>query len=215
MQTMSDVQPAPADSAEVQLLAHIRRAGRGSVWCAERFGTELPRNSIDQALVRLTHKGILVRIAHGVYYYPTMHPLSGQQQPMLADVLQMLADVGVGPLIPTGATAAALFGLCDAVPTVVQYGGVGVSRTIATSHWTLYVRPIATRAIEGLHPLTAMLIQAMRHIGQAQWTDAHVQLVRRTILKASYERIVEQSVLAPAWMRASMRNLIKAHQDIE
>jgi hypothetical protein len=195
------------ESTEAQVMARVRRAGRGSVWCAERLVLGLPRNAIDQALGRLTSKEQLIRIAHGIYLYPQVHPLLGMQPALLADVLQMYSDIGVGPLIPTGATAAAFFDLCEPEQMVIHYGGVGITRTIATARWTLYIRPVAARAIDGLHPLTAILIQAMRHIGQKHWNSTHTQLLRHRITGTSAAIICDQGALCPAWMRPIITTL--------
>jgi hypothetical protein len=195
------------DSTEAQVLARVRRAGRGSVWCAERLALGLPRNAIDQALGRMTSKRQLTRIAHGIYLYPHIHPLRGTQPPLLADVLDMLLDVATGPLVPTNGTAAAMLGLSDHDHTTYTYGSIGVSRTIVTQWWTLTVRRIAPRGIVGVHGLTAVVIQAMRHIGHAQWNDTCTATLRQHLLPASCALLAEQSGAAPAWMRPVLRGL--------
>ena len=195
------------ESTEAQVLTRVRRAGRGIVWCAERLALGLPRNAIDQALGRMTSKQQLTRIAHGIYLYPHMHPLRGTQPPLLADVLEMLADIGAGPLVPTNETAAAMVGLAHQDHSTYTYGSVGVSRTIVTQWWTLTIRPIAPRGIVGVHALTAVVIQAMRHIGHAQWNDTCTAILRQHLLPASFALLAEQSGVAPAWMRPVLRGL--------
>lgn len=195
------------ESTEAQVLARVRRAGRGSVWCAERLALGLPRNAIDQALGRMTSKQQLTRIAHGIYLYPHVHPLRGMQPVLLADVLEMLSDIGMGPLVPTNGTAAAMVGLSDHDHTTYTYGSVGGSRTIVTQWWTLMVRPIAPRGIVGVHALTAVVIQAMRHVGQAQWDDSQTLLLQHRITDASAAIICNQVALFPAWMRTIIATL--------
>ena len=201
------------ESTEAQVLARVRRAGRGSVWCAERLALAVPRNAIDQALGRMTSKQQLTRIAHGIYLYPHVHPLRGTQPPLLADVLEMLADIGAGPLVPTKGTAAAMVGLAHQDNSTHTYGSVGVSRTIATHWWTLTVRPIAPRSIVGVHQMTALVIQAMRHIGQVHWNDTCTAVLRRHLVPASCALLGEQSGAAPAWMRPILRSLLVPDRD--
>ena len=195
------------ESTEAQVLARVRRAGRGSVWCAERFAPALSRNAIDQALGRMTNKRLLIRIAHGIYLYPNIHPLRGTQPPLLADVLEMLSDIGMGPLVPTNGTAAAMVGLSGHDHTTYTYGSPSGSRTIVTQWWTLNVRPIAPRGIVGVHAFTAVVIQAMRHIGQTQWNDTHTQLLQQSITDASAAILCDQVALFPAWMRTIIATL--------
>jgi len=199
--------PQQTESTEAQVLARVRRAGRGSVWCAERLALGLPRNAIDQALGRMTSKRQLTRIAHGIYLYPHIHPLRGMQPVLLADVLEMLTDIGAGPLVPTNRTAAALVGLTDYDHTTYTYGSIGASRSIVTQWWTLTVRPIAPRGVVGVHALTALVIQAMRHVGQSQWDDSCAAILRQQLLPASRALLAEQSGAAPAWMRPVLRGL--------
>jgi hypothetical protein len=199
--------PQQTESTEAQVLARVRRAGRGSVWCAERLALDLPRNAIDQALGRMTSKRQLTRIAHGIYLYPHVHPLRGMQPVLLTDVLEMLSDIGMGPFVPTNGTAAARVGLSDSDHTTYTYGSVGGSRTIVTQWWTLMVRPIAPRGIVGVHALTAVVIQAMRHIGQTQWNDSHTQLLQHRITDASAAILGDQVALFPAWMRTIIATL--------
>lgn len=199
--------PQQTESTEAQVLARVRRAGRGSVWCAERLALGLPRNAIDQALGRMTSKRQLTRIAHGMYLYPHIHPLRGMQPVLLADVLEMLTDIGAGPLVPTNRTAAALVGLTDYDHTTYTYGSIGASRSIVTQWWTLKVRPIAPRGVVGVHALTALVIQAMRHVGQSQWDDSCAAILRQQLLPASRALLAEQSGAAPAWMRPVLRGL--------
>ena len=201
------------ESTEAQVLARVRRAGRGSVWCAERLALGVPRNAIDQALGRMTSKQQLTRIAHGIYLYPHIHPLRGTQPPLLADVLEMLADIGAGPLVPTNGTAAAMVGLAHQDNSTHTYGSVGVSRTIPTRWWTLTVRPIAPRSIVGVHPMTAVVIQAMRHFGQAHWNDTCTAVLRRHVVPASCALLGEQLGAAPAWMRPILRSLLVPDRD--
>ena len=197
----------PVESIEVQLMARIRRAGRGSVWCAERFGRAFSRNAVDQALLRMAQRQTLVRIAHGVYLYPIPHPLLGIAPATMADVHEMLVAIRGGPVIAYGATAAAQYGFVPADGERYEYAGVGVSRTIVTRWWSMHIRPIAPRFIVGLHPQTAMVIQAMRYIGQKQWNNTHTQLLQHRITDASAATLCDQVALSPAWMRTIIATL--------
>ena len=208
MNSMDEKPIRPVESIETQLMARVRRAGRGSVWCAERFGGAFSRNAVDQALLRITQRQTLVRIAHGVYLYPIPHPLLGIAPATLADVHEMLAAIGVGPLIAVGATAAAHYGLGKSDVHDAEYGGVGVSRTIATRWWTMHIRPIATRFIVGLHPQTAMVIQAMRFIGQENWCEAHSQTLKHKLTAHARKVVAAEASLAPGWMRVIFHGLV-------
>ena len=119
----------------------------------------------------------------------------------------MLAAIRGGPVIAYGATAAAQYGFVLADRERCEYAGIGVSRTIVTRWWTMHIRPIAPRFIVGLHPQTAMVIQAMRHIGQKQWNNTHTQILQQRITDASAAILCDQVALFPAWMRTIIATL--------
>ena len=208
MNSTDDIANSPSDPIEAQIMARMRRAGRGSVWCAERCGGAFPRNAVDQALARMTKRHILVRIAHGVYLYPILDPILGHVPAVLADVHDMLAAIGVGPLIATGATVAAQYGLCGGDTARHTYGGVGVSRTIETPWWTIEIRPIAARYIVGLHPQTAMVIQALRFIGNGHWQAAHSEVLRLRLSGTGCHIVAAEAPHAPGWMRPILGALV-------
>jgi hypothetical protein len=197
----------PSESIEAHITARMRRAGRGSVWCAERCGDTLPRNAIDQALTRMTQRQILVRIAHGVYLYPIPHPLLGYAPAAVADVLEMYASIGVVPCIAAGATAAAYYGLAASDSTRYEYAALGVSRTLVTRWWTMHIRPIAARYIVGLHPQTAMIIQALRTIGHTDWQAEHTDVLRQHLSESARSIVSAEASLAPGWMRPVLRSI--------
>jgi len=198
----------PFESIEAQLMARVRRAGRGSVWCAERFGGEFSRNAVDQALLRLAQRQTLVRIAQGVYLYPIPHPLLGIAPATLADVHEMLAAIRGGPVIAYGTTAAAQYGLAPADGERYEYAGIGVSRSIVTRWWTMHIRPIAPRFIVGLHPQTAMVIQAMRYIGKENWCEANSQTLQLKLTAHARRIVAAEASLAPGWMQRILRGLV-------
>ncbi|MFM2031557.1 MAG: hypothetical protein RLZZ297_322 [Chloroflexota bacterium] len=193
-------------TVEAQVVARIRRAGRGSVWCVERFAGVAPRNTLDQTLRRLAQKGTLERIAHGVYHYGHPHPLTGTAPATIAATIVMLADAGYGHLVPIGATAAAVYDL--AAPSgVVTYGAHSGSRRVVTPWWELRVTTVAPRFVVDLHPQTATVIQALRWVGRRSWS-AHHQATLAAALTANGRAIVAaQAAAAPDWMHSWLRAL--------
>lgn len=207
MNSTHEATQSSAESIEAQLTARMRRAGRGSVWCAERCGDGFARNAVDQALVRMTQRQVLVRIAHGVYLYPNPHPWLGYAPAARADVLEMFVTIGVGPLIATGATAAAQYGLVTHPSDTYEYAAVGISRTIETPWWTMQIRPIAPRFVVGIHPQTATVIQAMRYIGQESWQQFHTESLCSHLSTTAWQMVCAEAAHAPVWMRRHLRDI--------
>ena len=57
-------------SIEAQILKKIKDNKRGKIFFPANFSKIGSEDAIHQALKRLSEKGILLRIAHGIYLHP-------------------------------------------------------------------------------------------------------------------------------------------------
>jgi predicted transcriptional regulator of viral defense system len=64
-------------SIEDQVFKKIKDNKRGKIFFPASFSNLGSEDAIHQALKRLTEKGILFRIAHGIYLYPKTDPELG------------------------------------------------------------------------------------------------------------------------------------------
>lgn len=197
---------ADATPVEQQILARMRRAGRGSVWHVGRLRSIAPRNTIDQALGRLAKKGIIRRIAHGLYLFPQQVPLVGELPVKLTAVIDALNDRAL-PLMPSGAYACYLLGLIETQPQEVVLLSVDVTRTIQLADVTLRIRPAAMRYLHSAGRTSGILIQALRHIGETAVNDAHVAQLRLQLSAVSRRALLHDIEIAPAWMHQWFRRI--------
>ena len=68
-------------SVEDQAFKKIKDNKRGKIFFPASFAKLGSEDAIHQALKRLTEKGILLRIAHGIYLYPKTDPELGYYTP--------------------------------------------------------------------------------------------------------------------------------------
>jgi len=202
----SPQQPTPL-SIEHKIMARVRRAGRGSVWCAAVLLTLGSRNTIDQALRRLAHKGTLRRIAHGLYLYPDRQPLLGELPVAMPSLLETLSVALESPLIPSGAYAGYLLGCEPQMPTVIQLLSRQATRTIRVDAWCIQVRPTSARYLAGAGSMIAVLIQAWRHYGMEQVDSTMIAVLRQRIPPLTRRHLWQDRLLAPAWMHAPLAAL--------
>ena len=124
-----------ADSIENLILNKLKKCGRGSVYFIGDFIAYGTRNSVNKALERLTAKGVLLRVARGIYCYPTIdkaHAL-GPIPPTIEDIAEAMAKRDGAKIIPSGLFAQYQLGLSQQIPTNVVYLTNGISRTIKIS----------------------------------------------------------------------------------
>ena len=90
---------------EIKVECEIKKADKGRILFAEDF-TELGNiESINRVLSRLKEKGILVRLAFGIYLYPKIDKELGVLYPSVEDIAQAIARRDKARIIPTGITA--------------------------------------------------------------------------------------------------------------
>ena len=124
-----------ADSIENLILNKLKKCGRGSVYFIGDFIAYGTRNSVNKALERLTAKGVLLRVARGIYCYPKIEKAYalGPIPPTIEDIAEAMAKRDGAKIIPSGLLAQYQLGLSQQIPTNVVYLTNGISRTIKIS----------------------------------------------------------------------------------
>lgn len=120
------------ESIEDKILAKSKKCGRGSVFFVSDFISYGNRNAVNKALERLTEKGLMIRVARGIYCYPKIEKVYGLGvvPPSLEDIAKAMAKRDGAKIVPTGLFAQYQLGLTQQVPMNVVYLTDGASRTI-------------------------------------------------------------------------------------
>lgn len=120
------------ESIEDKILDKSKKCGRGSVFFVSDFVSYGNRNAVNKALERLTEKGLMIRVARGIYCYPKIEKVYGLGvvPPSLEDIAKAMAKRDGAKIVPTGLFAQYQLGLTQQVPMNVVYLTDGASRTI-------------------------------------------------------------------------------------
>lgn len=120
------------ESIEDKILAKSKKCGRGSVFFVSDFVSYGNRNAVNKALERLTEKGLMIRVARGIYCYPKIEKVYGLGvvPPSLEEIAKAMAKRDGAKIVPTGLFAQYQLGLTQQVPMNVVYLTDGASRTI-------------------------------------------------------------------------------------
>jgi len=188
-------------SVETSLLRSIRSRGRGSVWVPSDFLRLGSREAVDIALHRLVKRGVIRRLARGLYDFPKEHPILGSLQPSAEAIAQALAGRDHTRMQPAGAFAANALGLTDQVPAKAVFLTDGRSRTVKVGKMTIHLRRTTPRNMAAAGRLSGMLIQALRELGEPYITRRRIEHLRRTIPLEKRRELLRDTALAPAWMR--------------
>lgn len=165
------------------------------------------RQAVDLVLHRLVRKGLIRRLARGVYDFPKSHPVLGLLSPSAEVVAQALAGRDRTRLQPAGAYAANALGLSEQVPAKAVFLTDGPSRTVKIGPTTIQLRRTTARNMAAAGRLSGLLIQALRELGEEHVTPERRRHLMRTLPARERRELLEDLRLAPAWMHPIFREL--------
>lgn len=201
-----------AKSIDSQILAAIKAQGHGAVFVPTDFLNLGSREAIDIVLHRLVRKGIIRRLARGIYDFPKEHPVLGQLLPSPEKIAKALVSRDGMRIQPTGAYAANILGLTEQVPAKVVFLTDGSSRTVQIGGTTIQLRHTTPKNMALAGHFCGLLIQALREIGKENITTERIEHLKRIIPLNQRQELLKEIRLAPEWMHSIFRKL--AEKDI-
>jgi len=193
-----------------KLRSRIYGHGRGAVFTPNDFLDLGGRDAVDKALSRLTARGVIRRLARGLYEYPREHPELGTLSPDLEKVAKALAGKHRIRLQPAGAYAANLLGLSEQVPAKIVFLTDGPSRTVKIGRQEIQLRRTTPRNMAAAGRLSGLLMQAFRSLGQQHITPQRLTRLKRTLPAKERKQLIKDLPLAPTWMHPFFRELAES-----
>ncbi len=201
-----------AQSIDARVIYRIRGKGRGSVHIPGDFLDLGSREAVDLALHRLAKRGIIRRLARGVYDFPEQHPVLGPLSPSAETIAKALAGRDHTRLQPAGAYAANALGLSEQVPAKAVFLTDGPSRTVKIGPMTIQLRRTTPRNMAAAGRLSGLVIQALRELGKEHVTPARVEHLKFTLPADKRRELLKDLQLAPGWMHPIFREVAEAEQ---
>ncbi|MEX0613628.1 MAG: DUF6088 family protein [Pirellulales bacterium] len=203
---MNQLRKSP-QSVDSQVLSRIRWVGRGSVFVPGDFLDLGSRQAVDLVLHRLAKKGMIRRLARGLYDFPKQHPVLGFLSPSADTVARAMAGRDRTRLQPAGAYAANALGLSEQVPAKAVFLTDGPSRSVKVGPMTIQLRRTTPRNMAAAGRLSGLVIQALRELGKKHVTPTRIEHLKRTLPADKRRELLKDLKLAPAWMHPILREL--------
>jgi len=197
-------------SIDASIARRVQRAKLGSVFTPAQFAKVGSRSAVDKALQRLTERGVLRRLARGLYDKPRTHPLLGTLWPSVDEVVKALRGKDRTRLQPTGAYAANLLGLSEQVPARIEFLTDGANRTVQVGPMRIVFKRTTPRQMAAAGRASGLVIQALRNIGPENITHERLEPLRRALPDAERRTLLADLALAPTWTRPFIRRLAEA-----
>ncbi len=189
------------------ILSRIYGRGKGCVVTPGDFLDLGRRPAVDVALHRLVKKGMLRRLARGLYDYPRIDSDLGPLSPTIDAIVKALKGRDNIRLQPSGGYAANLLGLSEQVPMKIVFLTDGPGRRVQLGKQIIMLKHTTPRAMATAGRVSSLVIQALRHIGRQHVEDATVARLRKRLSADDRKQLLRDFRYAPAWIAVIMRRI--------
>ena len=126
------------ESIESKVLDKIKKCGCGRLLIASDFVAYGEQKSVSKALEHMTKDGTILRLSHGIYYYPKIDKVLGLGvlYPTLEDIAEGIAKCNKARIVPTRLYALNRLGFSTQIPMNVVYQTDGFNRKVTLYNGT-------------------------------------------------------------------------------
>ena len=187
----------------------VQQSDAGTLFFVSDFAKAGNDVFISRLLSEFTEKGLLCRLSKGVYYKPVQTRF-GILYPEVGELVKAIARRDKAQVLPTGETAQNMLGLSTQVPMNYVYLTSGSARKIKVGPRTVTFKRCVPKNFAAKDEFLAILIQAMKSIGENRITDQHRTVIKGLLQKNLPIETFEQDLkVAPLWVRKTIWNIAK------
>ena len=194
---------------EAKVASKLEKLPKGSVLFVDDFLDYGSSESIKKALLRLKEKGLLVRLAHGIYLYPKTDKELGILFPSTEEIANAIARRDKSRIVPTGVQALNKLGLSTQVPMKVVFLTDGAARSIKVGKRTITFKKTSPKNLLPKGEISGLAIQALKTIGQNKLDNDTLKKLQTILEKEMKENILHDAKLAPAWINKIIMQAIR------
>jgi hypothetical protein len=191
----------------------IKNNKRGKLFFQEDFATFGTPNATQLALAKLQKSGLLMRVAHGIYYYPKINTNkyidNKYLPPSIEDIAYGIAKRDKIRIVPTGSYALNTLGLSTQVPANVVFVTDGAPRRIAVGkrRGILFKHTSEVRSLAYKSKLLMLIVSALREIGENKATPKQLEIIKLHLANVSQKEFDADIQLMPIWVRKTLLSL--------
>lgn len=188
----------------------IKRRKRGKIYFANDFSNFGSSEAIKKALMRFEKSEWLVRLAHGIYFYPVIDKKLGLGvlYPSVEDIAREIARRDKARIVPTGTYALNALGLSKQVPTNIVFHTDGAPRKINIYNQQIIFKHVVPKNLAYKSDVLMLVVSALKEIGEHAVNENDMEIIRKVLAHETKEKIEEDSKLAPVWIRKKIQQII-------
>ena len=192
-------------SIEEQILAQIKNNEDGTIFLTEDFAQIANANALRVALYRLVKRGVLYRLASGIYVKPKTSQLLNQiVLPSLNDIAQAIAKRDKARIIPTGSFAMHALGLSEQIPLNVVYYTDGKARKIKIDNRNITFKKVSPKKLALKGKISKLAVLALKEIGKNSVNKSEEDKIVKLLKEENIEDLRHDLQLAPQWIAEIM-----------
>jgi predicted transcriptional regulator of viral defense system len=200
-------------SIENKIENEIKKSKRGKIFFQDDFAIFGTPGAIRLALSRIEKKGLLVRVAHGIYAYPRINKIEWIEEkyilPSIDEIALAIAKRDKIRIVPTVSHALNVLGLSTQVPANVVYITDGTARRIKVGkgRGILFKHTSNTRNLAYKSDLLMLIVLALREIGEGNVTNEQLVIIKEHFSHITKKEFEVDIKLIPLWIRKLLLSL--------
>jgi hypothetical protein len=199
------------ESTENKIEKAIKRQRRGKLLFASDFALCGNSEAVFKALQRMHKSGLIMRVAHGIYYYPKKDMKYGNTPipPTIDEIAYGIAKRDKIRIVPTGSYALNILGLSTQVPANAVFITDGAPRRIAVGkgRGVLFKHTSEARSLAYKSKLLMLIVSALREIGEGKATPQQLEIIKSHLTNVSQKELDTDIQLMPLWVRKILLSL--------
>jgi DNA-directed RNA polymerase subunit K/omega len=201
------------ESTAGQIKNKILKSKRGKLFFPDDFAALGTPDAIRLALGKLQKSDLLMRVAHGIYYYPKINRnkyiKSKYLSPSIDEIAYGIAKRDKIRIVPTGVYALNTLGFSTQVPVNAVFITDGASRriTIGKGKGILFKHTSAVRSLAYKSKLLMLIVSALREIGEGKVTPQQLEIIKSHLSHILQKELNADIQLMPLWVRKILLSL--------
>lgn len=200
-------------SVESHIKKSIKSKPKGSLVLPSDFMQYGTAKAVQKSLERLEDKGIIIRVAQGIYVRPKISKLIGPLTPSAEEVAEAIAKRDRIRTVPTGSYALNALGLSTQVPMNIVLLTDGSPREIKIGKRIIKFKKTTPKNLLAKGKISRLVIQALKEIGNGKVTAEEEQKILDLLRKEDVKDLKHDIALAPVWIQKIMKKALTDGKD--
>jgi len=201
-------------SVEYKIERKVKNSKRGKIFFQDDFATLGSPGAIRLALSRIQKKGLLVRVAHGIYSYPKINTIEWIEDkyilPTIDDIAHAIAKRDKIRIVPTASYALNVLGLSTQIPMNVVYITDGAARRIKVGNGRgiLFKHTSNARSLAYKSRYLMLIVSALHEIGKGNITPEQLEKIKKHFSNITQKEFESDIKLMPLWIRKFLFSIL-------